>query len=116
MQSSAAHIANGKGGKFWHLLLKRNVPAPRVGIGKVVRLRGERQRKGVRRCSTWVVDRTKANCRGWLEGSVAAQLHRIADADPLHKAAATGTNHSQRSDLIGHTHAWLDIGPNSLRI
>jgi hypothetical protein len=51
-----------------------------------------------------------------LEGRIAAELHLVADAKPLHISSAAGADDGVRRYLIGDADAGLDIGPDRIGI
>src|ERR1700728_1643564 len=112
MKTATPYIREGQSGKLWKILFYSNIPAPGLGVGEVVGLRGQGQRQRICSYSARIIYRSGGDCLAVLEGSVAAQLYRIANSYALNKTSTAGAQDRCRVELVGDADTWLNIRIN----
>ena len=109
--AAAPNVAEREGCEARKLVLKRQVPSPRLRTGVGIAVGGEGERQRVLPEATRVVDTAAGYCGRRLERSVAADVNGVADAKPLHVAPAL--RHARQCQLpICHakpTRGWISL-------
>src|SRR5262249_39672630 len=109
VQTTATDIADAHDGFPGELALDCEIPAPGFGISEVLGLGRDDERNGGGAGCSWVIRRTVAYARVWLEGRIPPEEDGVAYTEPGDKAAGTGANDRFRSELIGDASAGLDV-------
>src|SRR4051794_36315871 len=116
MIAAAAHIAERKRGYPGELVLDRHIPCPGLWTWVVIGMGGERERSDVDANATRIIDTALAHAGCRLKRSIAADVNRIADTEPLNIPTGTSAQDSVGINLIGEAETWLDVAVNGGRV